>query len=255
MRRSIRAFALLLVSPTICIAQDASVTQYQEAMAVCDNMTLYVDAAKRQRRMGMPLNEAKQQTARLMERNLNVAPEVKQGAVELAKSIFDFVYSSEAGVDPTVSDALAATCGSYRGYSLPRAQVQAHIDSTTSSAWDPLARVPVCVKVAQSVANIAVGRDKGLSRERMVDVAQKGLSDDPFTASRLSKLVAWAYDAPVLDASTLYAYALNQCVRERAGSQFPALDALKPRLLECAGNGSQSERDKCTLEVLKEARG
>lgn len=247
--RTATALTTALLSQ-LCFAQ-ASDAQFQEAMAVCDNMTLYVDAAKRQRIMGLPLATAREDTARLMQRNLQMDATIKRGAIELAQRIFDYVYAQEAvGALPT-ERVLTATCGTYRGYEIPVERVKAYVASTAQSAWDPLARVPLCTKVAQSVSNIAAGRDKGIPRERMAEVAASSLAGDEFTSSRLATLLSWAYDKPFIEIRPLHAYALQKCNRERAGKSYPALTELREPLAACAAKAESSERDACAVQILR----
>ena len=142
-------------------------------MAVCDNMTLYVDAAKRQRSMNMPLASAKELSKQLMEKNLKFEESIKQGAIGLALNIYDYVYAQAPSAELSTEQVLAATCGSYRSYAIPAERMAAHLAMTTQSAWDPLARVPLCTKVAETISNIAVARDQGRSRESMTEILDK----------------------------------------------------------------------------------
>lgn len=251
MRTIFLALSLIVGPLQLAFSQPAIEAQFQEAMDVCDNMTLYVDSAKRQRGMGMPLDEAKQNVVRLMQRNLKLPEAISRGSIDLAVSIYEYVYAQELLWALSTERVLYENCGTYRGYELPASRVKEHVLSTTQSAWDPLARVPLCTKVAQSLSNIASGRDRGIPLERMTEVATTSLADDLFTSERLPVLLAWAYDKPALDVGQLYAYALRQCTAEQTGKKYPELKFLRERLVACVGHSQKSEQEACTLQALR----
>lgn len=224
--------------------------QFAEAMSVCDNMTLYVDSAKRQRIMGLPLESAEENLRSLMRRNLKLPEDLKQASIDLAAKIYEYVYAQELVGALSTERVLSATCGAYRGYEIPVDRVTAHVQSTTQSAWNPLERVPLCVKVAQSVSNIATGRDRGIPRERMTEIASTSLKDDLFTSERLPSLLAAAYERPLLEAGQLYAYAVRQCSQERAGKKYPRLEVVRNELAACSESEQRAERESCTLKIL-----
>jgi hypothetical protein len=254
MNGSASLLLLTLLVPSLSAAQAVSEDAFAEAMAVCDNMTLYVDAAKRDRLAERPLISARAETARLMETNLRMDAAVKQGAITLAQRIYDFVYSQELLSALSTERVLAATCGTYRDYNLPAERVKEHVFATTQSAWDPLARVPLCTKIAQSAANIASGREKGIGRDKMTEVATSSLASDAFTLPRIPTLVAWAYDHPELPVSSIYAYAIQHCNQQRAGKQMPTLAELKDRLQSCGSKSSPQERAACTMQAIRSAQ-
>jgi len=251
-RQALLLWILLAAASPIRAQSDTDDDRFTEAMAVCDNMTQYVDAAKRQRTIGMPLNEAKDLARTLMEKNLKLPGELKTAAIDLVSTIYDRVYGAELVSTITVDKVLIEACGSYRGYRIPEARVREHVLSTAQSAWNPLERVPLCTKVAQSTANLASGRDRGLSRDRMLEVAQSSLARDPFTQERLPAMLEWVYSTPNVPVSQLYAYALLYCRAEVSGKPFPGLSSMREALSACASRSMKSEEEKCTLTVLQD---
>lgn len=224
--------------------------QFQEAMAVCDNMTQYVDAAKRQRSMNMSLASAKDLSKQLMEKNLKLDESIKQGAIGLALDIYDYVYAQAPSADLSTEQVLAATCGSYRSYAIPEERVAAHLATTTQSAWDPLARVSLCTKVAETISNIAVARDQGRSRASMAEILDTVLARDKFTYPKRSALLAWAYDNPRITVRVLYFYTHQQCQSEQAGKKFPLLAELSEQLIACSVKTQRPEQDACLRQTL-----
>ena len=121
---------------------------------------------------------------------------------------------------------------------------------TTQSAWDPLARVPLCTKVAETISNIAVARDQGRSRESMTEILDTVLAKDKFTYPKRSELLAWAYDNPRIAVRVLYFYARQQCQYEQAGKNFPLLAELSEQLIACSVKTQRSEQDACLRQTL-----
>jgi hypothetical protein len=252
MRITISASILLLVS-SCSVAFAQSDAQFEEAMAVCDNMTMYVEAAKRQRTVGMPLDVAKELVSSAMQKNLNMPADLKDAAIDLVKKIYDNVYGQESVSGLPVERVLSETCGKYRGYSIPESRVKEHVASTTQSAWDPLARVPLCTKVAQSASNIGAARDRGMSREAISTVAVSSLKNDPFTLARLPALLDVAYGKPSASISHLFGYSLFSCRAEQQGRSYPKFESLQSRLTSCSGTNSKAEQEKCEIAVFRTA--
>lgn len=240
---------MLFLLPIHVFAQKSDAElKVSEAMAVCDNMTLYVQSAQRQRAMGMPIDEAKQLTTTLMEKNLKLEPHFKNGAISLAMEIYSYVYSNQETNE--IESILTNTCGKYRGYNIAVDVVAKHIATTAQSAWNPLERVPLCTKLAQSVSNIAVARDRGMDRNRMADITKSALSNDKFTRTRAKDLIAQAYDNPDLEAANLFGFNLVQCRAEMRGESFSSLSELKPKLLACQTEASNESKAKCARNVF-----
>ncbi len=218
-------------------------------MAVCDNMSMYVDSAKREHGKGMPLSTAKDLVTALMNKNLNVREDVKAGAIGLAQQIYEFVYAHPDPASLSTEDVLKATCGSYRGYNLPTASVNRHIDSTVQSAWDPMQRVPLCTKFAQSAANVATARDKGMSREEISRIASDVLKNDFFTLRRLPLLTEWVYATPLVPVAEIYAFSYFTCRAENEDRPSPTFEGVHNGLVKCS-TLKREEREACTLRLL-----
>jgi hypothetical protein len=219
---------------------------FAEAMAVCDNMGMYVQSAQRQSAMGMPLAAAKELAAGLMNKNLKIDNDVKAGAIALAMEIYSHVYSTPSGKAEQVDIVLSKTCGKYRGYDLSQEQVDKYLSTTAQSAWNPLVRVPLCTKVAQSAANIGTARDKGLSREKLGEVARTALREDKFTLAELPRLIDEAYDNRAAEVEFLYVYNLGRCNAKQHAVDYPSLSVLGPEFSKCKAVSSQG------LESIKE---
>jgi hypothetical protein len=244
---------LLLPFPALALAQAAAPAsafdpRYNEAMAVCDNMGMYVDMAQRQLKMGMPQATATDLVTKSMETNYKMDGELKKGAISLVRVIYADVYATPSRTE-SVDVVLGKTCGSYRGYNVPRQQVEQHLAGTVQSAWDPLARVPRCTKLAQSAANIGTARDRGMAREKMSEVATGALRDDTFTLPQVPRMVSDAYDHADAEVTFLYVYNLGYCKATAEGQHYPALTALMPEYAKCkAGTGPAEDKGSACLK-------
>jgi hypothetical protein len=248
-----KIFSILLFAPVFASGQTSSSSQhFNEAMGVCENMGMYVQSAQRQFAMGMPQEAATELATGLMNKNLNLDNEVKSGAIALAKEIYSHVYLSPEGKTEPADVVLAKTCGSYRGYNLPREQVEKHLANTVQSAWNPLVRVPLCTKVAQSAANIATARDKGITRKKISGIAATSLRDDKFTSAHLAGMINEAYDNPNAEVAFLYIFNLGRCTARQNEREYPSLTVLSQEYAKCKAGVSQGETLKeCHKRVFQ----
>lgn len=223
----------LLLSPLAAPAQSSVAdVRFDEAMVVCDNMAMYVVLAQKQLKMNMPQAVAIDMVADSMQRGLQGEGELKTGTIALARAIYADVYALPGKTDP-VEAVLGRNCGSYRGYNLPRQQVEQHLAKSVKSAWDPLLRVPLCTKLAQSAANIATARDRGMTREKIMEAAGAGLRDDAFSLAQLPRMVGDAYDHRDAEVTFLYVYNLGRCKAAAERQDYPTLPALLPEYAKC----------------------
>lgn len=226
--------------------------KFLEAMAVCDNMGMYVQSAQRQATMGMPLQTATELVVSLMNKNLRVDGEVKAGAIALASNIYAYVYASQERRTESTDSVLSKTCGTYRGYNLSQDQIDKHLAETAPSAWNPMVRVPLCEKLAQSAANIATARDRGISREKISEVASASLSADKFTSARLPELIRSAYDYPDHEVAFVYGESLERCTAHENQREYPSLATLWERYSQCKSASTDNDVIKeCRRRVLK----
>lgn len=238
-------FLALLSFPCMVLAQMRETSDISEAMAVCDNMTMYVQAAQRQLGQGMPKTDAKNLTSGLMNANMKSDPELKAAAIGLVMDIYEYVFSNEQGKSASVETVLANTCGNYKNLGIPKSAVEKHLSTTAQSAWNPMERVPLCVKQAQSAANIGSARDKGMAKEQIADVSFTALSNDKVTKFMLPELIDQVYENPEIEVQNIYAFNLAQC-RARMNSQtFPPLKDMKAGILKCQSESTNEARKQC----------
>lgn len=243
----------LLLVPLTAVGQDFPASpQFAEAMAVCDNMSMYVQSAQRQAAMGMPEASAKELTRGLMSKNLQLTDEVKAGAIALAMDIYSHVYATAKAPPEPIDVVLSKTCGKYRGFALPQEQVDRYLASTAQSAWNPLVRVPLCTKLAQTAANIGTARDRGMAREQMADIAKTALREDKFTSAELPRLIDDAYSNSTAEVAFFYLYNLGRCSAVRQQKEYPSLAVLEAEYVKCktsAAKGGEGVK-ACHARVL-----
>lgn len=249
--------SIFLVSPltaqTIENGSHASQdSKFVEAMAVCDNMGMYVQSAQRQAAMGMPLEAATQLVSSLMHKNLKVGADIKAGAIALSMTIYSYVYGAPERRTESVDTVLGKTCGTYRGYDLNQKQIDKHLATTAQSAWNPMVRVSLCTKLAQSAANIATARDKGIPREKISEIATSGLKGDNFTLARLQDMIRGAYDNPHYDVAFIYGESMGRCSAHENLQEYAPVAELWERYSQCKSISADIETIKqCQRHVLQ----
>lgn len=225
--------------------------RFVEAMAVCDNMGMYVQSAQRQATAGMPLQMATEMVSGLMSKNLKIEDQAKAAAISLVMTIYSYVYAEPQRRTESVDTVLGKTCGSYRDYNLPQEQVDMHLANTTPSAWNPMVRVPLCTKLAQSAANIATARDKGIPREKMGEVAAASLSNDKFTLAHLPDLIEAIYDNPAHEVAFIYGESLGRCQSRESQRDYPPAALLWKQYSQCTSASQDNNAIRqCRQRVL-----
>jgi hypothetical protein len=251
-----RRFLLLIaLMPLTALAQTPYTdSQLQEAMAACDSMTIYVQFAQRQHSMGMALDTSKKLLNDAMQTNLKMEEPEKAAVIALADTIFEYVYAAKTDAEAAVGPVLSNTCGSYRGFNIPLDVVSKHVAATVTSAWDPMQRVSLCTKLAQTVSNIGAARDKGLSRQQITDAANAALADDKVTLARLPELIAEVYDNADVKLPYFFGYHLTQCRTQASGGKLTSFHDVKPGILKCQAETSTEAENKCA-NVLFDVHG
>lgn len=226
--------------------------RFVEAMAVCDNMGVYVQSAQRQAAAGMPKEMATEMISDLMNKNLKIEDQAKAAAINLVMTIYSYVYAEPQQRIESIETVLSKTCASYRDYNLPQEQVDIHLANTTPSAWNPMVRVPLCTNLAQSAANIATARDRGIPRNKIGEVAAVSLSNDKFTLSHLPDIIGAAYDNPGREVAFIYGESLGRCKSRESQRDYPPAALLWEQYSRCTSASQDKDAIRqCRQRVLQ----
>lgn len=247
-----RTIVLAAVLATSAASAHAQFNQQavDETLAVCENMGMYGIMAIKQRDIGMPKETATAMVAASMRRNLNTPADVTDATIKVVTAIYDRVYADASIDNRNVEASIVAACSRYKDRPVDPKMVAQYLDDHPVSAWDPRRRVARCVKVAQSAANVATARDRGMGKEKMSSITASALASDPATAGRMPLIIDEVFANADLSVASLYAYNLARCGAQKDGRAFQPIAQSKAGLLACQQKTEQAERDTCTKSLL-----
>jgi hypothetical protein len=212
-----------------------AVDHFNETVTVCTNLDMYPVLAMRNRDEGMPLDIARDLIVASMQKNFEgkLPPGMLQPYIDVVKDIYGRIYADSKLGPESFSDIVFDACSGYRGYSIDKTALKTELSGYAQSAFDPLARVPICVKAGQSAANIAQARDNGMTKERVADVVANALKNDPATFAIAPTIIDEVYSLKDLEVTSFYFYNMRRCEAKKAGATLPSLASLEPHIEQC----------------------
>ena len=223
------------------------VDQFNETVAVCVNLDMYPVMAARNRDEGMPLDISRDLVVASMEKNFagKLPPGVLEPTIDVVKDIYGRIYADPKPGPEAFNDIVFESCSGYRGYAIDKAALKAELAGYVQSAFNPFARVPLCIKAGQSAANIAQARDNGMTKERITAVVADALNNDPATLAIAPTIIDEVYSLKDLEVISFYGYNVHRCEARKAGATLPPLASLEARVEQCEQLATKEAQKEC----------
>jgi hypothetical protein len=230
-------------------------SQLKEVLTICTHMDMYTDFAATVRDKGVPEDAATNMVAETVQKNLKLPSDVLAPFIAVIKDLYHRIYADPSLKRGMFDEAIFSACSNYRGYVVDKPQLRKELGNYVQSAFNPLARVTLCTKAGETAGNIGVARDKGVSKAKILEVAQKGLENDPATLALLPELVDEVYGNQDIEIAALYLYNVRRCESRKADLQFPPLSGLAEATKACLKNSEKNVRRECLSKLYSSNTG
>jgi hypothetical protein len=229
---------------------DHQIAQFQEVVMVCTGMDMYANFAAYYRDQGMPVDAATNMIVASVQKNMKLPNDMLPPFISVVKDLYQRIY-----VDPSLKrgmfdEAIFNSCSNFGGYQIDKKQLRTELSNYVQSAFDPLKRVSVCTKAGETAANIGAAREKGINKSQILDMARKGLQNDPTTLALLPTLVEEVYDNKDIEIASFYLYNLRRCESQKAGLKFPDLTELGEATKNCQKDPDKTVRSECLSKLF-----
>lgn len=232
------------------LKNEQRMTQFQEVVMVCTSMDMYANFAAYYRDQGMPVDAATNMIVASVQKNMKLPNDMLPPFISVVKDLYQRVYADPALKRGMFDEAIFGTCSNFGGYQIDKPQLRQELSSYVQSAFDPLRRVTLCTKAGETAGNIGAAREKGITKAQILDVARKGLENDPTTLALLPTLVAEVYDNKDIEIASLYLYNIRRCESRKLGLQFPNLADLGEATRICQTNSDKNVRSECLSKLF-----
>lgn len=249
MEMKLRMIGIVLLCG-VSLSGHAATDPVRETKAVCSNLDMYVDIALKSRGDGIPKNMGLRVVAASINEHFKSSRTDTDAFIAVVKDIHKQVYE-----DPTIDrargkDVIVSACSKYKGFDVDENAIAAHLDRHPRSAWDPIKRVPLCVKMGQTASNIALARDKGTPKEAVAEMVKTALADDRLTLERAPQMIEEVFGNPEIEVPPFFAYNLSRCEAVEAGGSYRELGEFKSDILACQRKGTLEAKAQCQQAVF-----
>lgn len=240
-----RILPLILLTMALSVNAQTNEVGEKETLELCANLDMYGAFAMRNRDMGMPRDTAFSLISSSMRKNLKLPLDVTEAIVKVVEQIYTQVYADKSINKNNIETIIIATCSRYKGRNVDRQKIAQYLADNPQSAWDPIQRVPLCTKTAQSAANIATARDRGMGKDKISDISEAALANDPATQKRLPFIIEDVFANRDISVANFFAYNLARCNSEREGKPYKGVADLKSEILKCQAKSTRQEQEVC----------
>jgi len=225
-------------------------TQLEEVVMVCTGMEMYANFAVYYRDQGMPVDAATNMIVASVQKNMKLPEGMLSPFISVIKDVYRRIYADPTLKRGMLDDAIFNACSNFGGYQLDKLQLRRELSNYVQSAFDPLKRVTLCVKAGETAGNIGAARDKGFSKAQILDMARKGLENDPSTLALLPTIVDEVYDNKDIEIASFYLYNMRRCESRKLGLKFPNLTDLGEPTKNCQKTSDKNVRSECLSKIF-----
>jgi|GEM_PF-1935628 len=245
-------FILSMVSPFAVKAADQSNQPpvNEETLKVCSNLDMYADFAVDSRDSAMPKEAAFNAVKASMNRHLKIPVNVLSEYIAVVGKIYELIYADQTIKRGATQATIVDACSHYKGQNADTRYIASYLERNPRSAWDPLKRVPLCENIGQSASNVAVARNKGMSKESVSALVKNGLQNDQLTLRVMPKIINEVFENPDLDTTYIYVYNLRKCTAIENNQKYTELTELKPRIRNCEKLEKEEDRLQCDRKIF-----
>ncbi len=222
----------------------------QETLMVCSTLDMYADFAVDGRDSAMPEAIAFNMVKASMNRNLKIPADMLSAYVVAVGKIYELIYADQTIKRGATQAAIVDACSHYKGQNADTRYIANYLERNPRSAWDPLKRVPLCENIGQSAANVAVARNKGMSKESVSALVKTGLQNDQLTLRVMPKIIDEVFENPDVDTTYIYVYNLRKCAAIENNQKYTELAELKPHIRNCEKLGKEEDKLQCERKIF-----
>ncbi|WP_162060749.1 hypothetical protein [Undibacterium sp. KW1] len=245
-------FILGMVLPFAVKAADQSSQNpvNQETLMVCSNLDMYADFAVDGRDSALPKEVAFNMVQASMNRHLKIPANLLSEYIAVVGKIYELIYADQTIQRGATQATIVDACSHYKGQNADTRYIANYLERNPRSAWDPLKRVPLCENIGQSASNVAVARDKGMSKESASALVKTGLQNDQLTLRVMPAIINEVFENPDVDTTYIYVYNLRKCVAIESNQKYTELTELKPRMRNCEKLEKEEDRLQCDRKIF-----
>ncbi|MCH8619374.1 hypothetical protein [Undibacterium sp. TS12] len=222
----------------------------EETIFICSNLDMYADFALNGRDSAMPRDAAFKIVSDSMKRNLKTSTDTLSAYVAVVGKLYDLIYADPAIKRTGAQAAIVEACSQYKGRKADKRAINDYLDQHPLSAWDPLERVPLCEKIAQSASNLAAARDKGISKESADAMARGGLQNDQLTLRSVPQLLTEVYENPDVGTFYIYGYNVARCRAKEKNEKYLELREMNSRIRNCQKLEKKDDELQCVRTMF-----
>lgn len=253
---NIRIFSLFFItlslgfSLSVKAAEKNQASIDEETILICKSLDMYADFAVNGRDSAMPKAPAFKMVSDSMSRNLKMPADMLSAYIAVVGKLYDLIYADPAIMRTGTQAAIVEACSQYKGQNSDKRYIADYLDQHPLSAWDPLVRVPLCEKIAQSASMVATARDKGISKEKAGAMAKDGLGNDQLTLRSMPQIITEVYENPDVGIFYIYGYNVARCQAKEKNEKYLELTELKPRIRNCQKLAKKEDEDRCVQTMF-----
>ena len=222
----------------------------QETLTVCSNLDMYADFAVDGRDSAMPKAIAFDMVKASMNRHLKISANVLSEYIAVVGKIYELIYADQTIKRGAAQAAIVDACSRYKGQNADKRYIASYLERNPRSAWDPLKRVPLCENIGQSASNVAVARDKGMSKESVNTLVNTGLQNDQLTLRVMPTIINEVFENPDVGTFYIYEHNLKKCQAIEKNEKYVELAELKPRIRSCEKLANEAEKQQCVRTLF-----
>lgn len=222
----------------------------QETLTVCSNLDMYADFAVDGRDSAMPKAIAFNMVKASMNRHLKIPANLLSEYIAVVGKIYELIYADRTIKRGATQAAIVDACSHYKGQNADKRYIANYLERNPRSAWDPLKRVPLCENIGQSASNVAVARDKGMSKESVSALVKTGLQNDQLTLQVMPTTINEVFENPDIGTFYIYQHNLTKCLAIEKNEKYVELAELKPQIKSCEKLGKEEDKLQCVRNIF-----